>query len=673
MTEIFAGGRYTLVRRIAQGGMGEVLLAQFPGDMVLGLSTGLVVLKRVIPHHPNRANQAAMLREEGRVGLRLLHENLVETFFVDEDNGDPLLVMEYLSGRAMSQVLGQAKKRKEKVPVEVALAVLRGAACGLHFAHTLTDRGRPLGLVHRDVSPANIFVTFDGRVKVIDFGVAKADDSQIKTSTGVLKGKLGYMSPEHTLGEKLGPPADLWSLGVCFWETLCAERLFANPSPSATLQAISEKPIPSPRSHRPDLSAEVEELCMRLLERSRERRIASGSALVEAIDALPEASELPRVDIGRWLSGNFPEEAEVGESEARRGARMRRRIPIPIGLVRGTAAAGPSEEEAPTVVMGAVRLPPADPGGAGQLGAELADLAEDVDEAATVRVKLADLPIDIEDSTRRATAGGLLADAESDERSRVTASGTQPAGRELNREPEVVITRSVVGPEVSPERRSSAASPSRGAPAGPAAGASPLTSSFAARGVAARATVPIAVRSSSWIAVAFGTFGALALAMGLAFGILAPEPAMRPVVAWDDPTGRHSIVGAAQDAPPHARPVDLARPFLKVDGQIRELPAAWLEERLASSGVRLRASLPSSPRATAAALLPVIIAALGVLALAAALPALVVARSKPRMVAQVLLLVGAMVGVALAVKLGALSWPGLEAWQARPTIELKSG
>src|SRR5690606_34862233 len=129
-------------------------------------------------------------------------------------------LIELLAGRSMAQVLGQAKKRGEMVPVDVALAVLRGAACGLHFAHTLRGPdGTSLGLVHRDVSPANIFVTFDGRVKVIDFGVAKSDDSEPKTATGILKGKLGYMSPEQSLGQsKLTAQADVWSLGVFFWE-----------------------------------------------------------------------------------------------------------------------------------------------------------------------------------------------------------------------------------------------------------------------------------------------------------------------------------------------------------------------------------------------------------------------------------------------------------------------
>jgi serine/threonine-protein kinase len=169
--------------------MGEVLLSEFVGDN--DLTPGLVVVKRILPGpagEPPAESQIRMLREEGRLGARLLHDNIIETLRIEEDVAAPLLVIELLAGRSLAQVLGQAKKRKESVPIDVALAILRGASCGLNFAHTLRGPdGSSLGLVHRDVSPANIFVTFDGRVKVIDFGVAKSADSEIRTATGILK------------------------------------------------------------------------------------------------------------------------------------------------------------------------------------------------------------------------------------------------------------------------------------------------------------------------------------------------------------------------------------------------------------------------------------------------------------------------------------------------------
>ncbi|HEY1099525.1 MAG TPA: protein kinase, partial [Myxococcota bacterium] len=178
--EVLGNGRYTVQRRLAAGGMGEVLLADFVGDGEI--TPGLLVVKRILsvaPGVPPAEGQVRMLLEEGRLGLRLQHDNIVETFRTEVDDNNPLLVIELLAGKSMAQVLGQAKKQARPIPVEIALQVLRGACCGLHFAHTLKGPdGSALGLVHRDVSPANIFVTFDGKVKVIDFGVAKSEDSE---------------------------------------------------------------------------------------------------------------------------------------------------------------------------------------------------------------------------------------------------------------------------------------------------------------------------------------------------------------------------------------------------------------------------------------------------------------------------------------------------------------
>ena|GEM_PF-960042 len=326
--------RFKVVRRLAAGGMGEVLLADFKGDRKLQVSGGFVVVKRNLQNHPNMASQNAMLREEGRLGLRLLHENLVQTFSLEDLSAeDPILIMEFMAGKSMAQVLGAAKRSRTPLPVDVALKILRLSACGLHFAHALSDdHGNGLGLVHRDVSPANIFVTFDGKVKVIDFGVAKAKDSEIKTSQGILKGKIGYMSPEHATGDKLDPRADLWSLGVVLWEMLVADRLFAGQNPAATLFQIANRDIDPPSTRRPDIPPAVDQLCVRLLTRDRNLRTFTGAQLVAEIDAM--GYNLDAVDLGRFLSQRFPEDAETGVADARRAARYMGKEPVPSGIVR---------------------------------------------------------------------------------------------------------------------------------------------------------------------------------------------------------------------------------------------------------------------------------------------------------------------------------------------------
>ncbi|MCC7069813.1 MAG: protein kinase [Deltaproteobacteria bacterium] len=659
MSEQLAGGRFNVVRRLAQGGMGEVLLAEFAGDTALRLSAGLVVVKRVLPDHPNRAHQADLLREEGRVSLRLLHENLVETFFVDEHDGDPLIVMEFLSGRAMSQVLGQAKKHKEPVPVDVALALLRAAACGLHFAHTLQDRGRPLGLIHRDVSPANLFVTFDGRVKVIDFGVAKADDSEIRTSTGILKGKLGYMSPEHALGEELTPAADLWSLGVLFWETLCAERLFASPSPSQTLSAISERPVPPPTTLRADLPAHIVALCMQLLERDLDKRVATGADLVDRIDRLPQATALPRVDLGGWLSDRFPEEADVGRHEAARGARMQRRVPMPLGLVEGSAQPAPSEAEAPTLVIGAQAMLQA----VDRLRADDATNAEQAPVGSTSE-ELPTKPVTVQ-RTPGESPGSLLADPDEPSSSRAV-----PMTVDLS--PTAVLPPEVMSaalrPLNSPIEESSAG---RRVPAGTSV---ETDTGFSRAGQQSTATLPVVERRGSWIAVAGLTFGLLALAMGVGFAFAAPQMTPVDVYAYRAPQGHEVLVALPSHAPDASavRRVSMSAPVARCAGDPtpRLCTTDELERLLRTSGVWQRASLPPMLRAQVALLLPVLIAGLGLLALAFSLPALLVHSKGARTVTRVVLLAVAAAVAWYAVEAGALSWPGLRAWRQQPRLEL---
>lgn len=660
MSERLAGGRFTVVRRLAQGGMGEVLLVEFAGDNALRLSAGLLVVKRVLPDHPNRAHQATMLREEGRVSLRLLHENLVETFFVDEHDGDPLIVMEFLSGRAMSQVLGQAKKRREHVPVDVALALMRAAACGLHFAHTLQDRGRPLGLIHRDVSPANLFVTFDGRVKVIDFGVAKADDSEIRTSTGILKGKLGYMSPEHALGENLTPAADMWSLGVLFWETLCAERLFASPSPSQTLAAISERPIPLPTTLRPEIAPHVVELCMKLLERDLERRVPTGAQLVQLIDRLPEAAALPRVDLGGWLSGRFPEEAGLGKNEAAHCARMQRRVPVPIGLAEGSAHAGPSEDEAPTLVIGA------------QAMLQAIDRLR-IEDAATNRpsggagIDSGELPTRPLSVGRAGAAfvGRLLADP---------AESSQPhaASEHMDMSATTVLPSEVISAALRPLNPPSGGSD--GVAQGPVGTSVGMPSGFSGQQQLSTATMPVVDRGTSWVAVAGLTFGLLAIAMGIGFAFAAPRIEPVDVYAYQAPAGHEVLVALPEHAPdPKAvRRVSLSEPTLRFPSDLapRSYAPAELERLLRDAGVWSRAALPPTTRAQIAVLLPVLIAALGLLALAFSLPGLLLAGAGARNVVRTLLLAVAAGGIWFAVDGGALSWPGLRAWAEQPRLEL---
>ncbi len=625
--EQLAGGRYRVVRRLAQGGMGEVLLAQFPGDTTLAISPGLVVVKRVIKDANNRPHQCRMLREEARISLRLLHENLVESFFLDEDAGDPILVMEFLTGQSLAQVLGAAKKKKHFLPIDVVLGLIRAAACGLHFAHTVTDKGRPLGLIHRDVSPANIFLTYDGRVKVIDFGVAKADDSEIRTSTGVLKGKLGYMSPEHASGDvTLLPATDLWSLGVVLWESLCAERLFSNPSPADTLMAIANKPIPPPTVLRPDIPAPVAALCARLLERDQHRRIRTGAELVAALDGISGGQALSSATLGGFLSQRFAEQAQGGVHEAARCSKMRRSTPVAIGLSQGTAAQLPLEADAPTLVMTA------------SSAAELMQRARQ----------------DVTDEDRFAAAP--------------VTHVTVPRARTMASEPSadahtIAQIMAVTGFNAHPPLEMPARTVAVPAANGPAASVPRPATRTGQR-------APAAIESAQWLHGATLTFGILAVAMGALFSFLAPVPDVAGVVVYADNDGTDVVVALPSDVPAGHTPrlFSLARPpILHVaSAAAPALTAQSAYAALAEAGVLTRASLPRTLRARVAALLPLVMVMLGMLSLALAIPGWLLAGQRRRR-AQIGCVIVAVVASVWWLYTGGLGWPGFGAYRNVPT------
>ena len=794
MSERLVSGRYEVLRRLAVGGMGEVLLAEFAGDD--DLSPGLLVVKRSLtgPGGDTAAeSQLQMLREEGRLGLRLRHDNIVETLRIEENGGNPLLVMELLAGRSMAQVLAQAKKRKENVPIDVALAVLRGAACGLHFAHTLKGAdGAALGLVHRDISPANIFVTFDRRVKVIDFGVAKSADSEIKTATGILKGKLGYMSPEQSIGEgTLTPQADVWSLGVFFWEMLLAERLFHSPNPTATLMQISNRELTRPSATRADVPAAVDELCMSMLTRPLDRRFKSCAAIVEAIDALPDGGGVARADLGAWLAGRFPEEADAGARDAARSARRLRARPVPQGLSDG-AVAVLADDEADTGIMSSdLRR--------ALLGTEPGGIPEDTSEPelATVRLdantveelRRASLARSDDDQLATERIGPELlviarqqALAEATARNTPAAAPTQPSGPPTvdpppRAPPQNVATAPIVRPQATfaqaplttpapqrapfspppnfvptapPAGRATTAAPATPAPptrpasggaaapsvgpgalappaanvptgaaripAAPGAGASaqfppPPTTGTSPQAAAARAptqtpavptpnapstkapspNVPapqvsptsvsppngaagvLAAAETSWLAVAVATFGALVLLIGIVFSLLMP--ATQPhFYAFADAGGFDVVVGDRDQAPAGAvvrEIVPATNPLLRRAGAVgaAPVPGDELSAQLRMAGVWARASVPTTPRARTAALMPVLIVGLGLLALAFALPTFVVRRKGALRGVRVGGIVVVAVVIGALVQFGGLGWPGRAVTTSSPRLE----
>jgi serine/threonine-protein kinase len=275
--------------------MAEVLLARLSGPS--GFER-VVVLKRILPHLAGLSSFVQMFLDEARIIARIHHPNVVDVYELGTETGELFMVMEYLAGESISSVLKRLVSRNETMPPRLAAFVVAEACAGLHAAHELSDDEKnPLGVVHRDVSPQNVFVTFDGAVKVIDFGIAKAADRIARTEAGDVKGKLEYMSPEQCKNEALDRRTDVFALGIVLYELLARRRLFKRPSPAATVRAVLHDPIVPPSRLAPDCPASLDAVCMRALAREPGARYATAlemrrdlMAAVAAIggDHLPE-------------------------------------------------------------------------------------------------------------------------------------------------------------------------------------------------------------------------------------------------------------------------------------------------------------------------------------------------------------------------------------------------
>src|SRR6478672_9281511 len=242
-------GRYRLLGEMARGGMGIVYVAAAQGPA--GFSK-LVALKELRPDLVEDEEFLTMFLEEARMAARLNHPNIVQTNDVDEHSGRHFIAMEYLEGRSLYHVTKRFAARGG-FPQRMALSVLRDALAALDYAHELSGfDGRPLGFVHRDVSPHNIFVTFEGHTKVLDFGIAQARDSSIETKMGVLKGRVNYMAPEQ-LSRRADRRSDIFSVGAILYEILSGRRLWQGLDEIEILAALTRSEIPTLRALNPDL------------------------------------------------------------------------------------------------------------------------------------------------------------------------------------------------------------------------------------------------------------------------------------------------------------------------------------------------------------------------------------------------------------------------------------
>jgi serine/threonine protein kinase len=273
-------GKYELLRKIASGGMGQVFLARERSSV-----ERLVVLKLILPHLSEDEEFLSMFLEEARLVARLQHPNLVTILDLSEVEGRHCLAMEYVQGDDVRRLDKQARLKGRLLPPGLVLRIISEAAAGLDYAHKARDaQGIPLKLVHRDVSPQNILVGFDGAVKIIDFGVAKAAGSGHQTATGVLKGKYPYMSPEQASGHHVDARSDQFALGVVMWELLTGKRLFKGESDMMTLRLVKDCQVPPPSQINPRLPPGLDSLVLRALAPTPDKRYPDCAAFRLALE-----------------------------------------------------------------------------------------------------------------------------------------------------------------------------------------------------------------------------------------------------------------------------------------------------------------------------------------------------------------------------------------------------
>ena len=277
-------GRYVLLERIGSGGMAEVFRAVAHG--LEGFQRTFVV-KRIRADHTLEADFLNMFVNEARICAVLDHENIVQIYDFGEVDGCYFLTMEYLRGKDLSTVLRKLYACKQSLDPGVVAYLGCKVARGLAYAHGLAAGGEPLDIIHRDVSPSNIMLLRSGGVKLLDFGIAKTRPKfnvGENTETGVCKGKLPDLSPEHVDGQALDARSDVFGLGVVLWEALTGRRLFVGRTDFETMQNVLKRPIPAPSLLRPEIPIELDRIVVRALERDRNRRYQSARALADDLE-----------------------------------------------------------------------------------------------------------------------------------------------------------------------------------------------------------------------------------------------------------------------------------------------------------------------------------------------------------------------------------------------------
>lgn len=319
---------YILGQVVARGGMAEVYRGLHVGQDGF---RRLVAIKRILPHHAQNAEFTEMFKDEAHIGQRLQHANIVKVEGFDIIQGSPSIIMEFIDGSDLRAVLSAVESKKtapgkrNSMPNGLCAYIIAEAARGLHYAHTRYDdlTNKPLNIVHRDISPQNLLISWEGEVKITDFGIAAADRDfkQTETKAGIVKGKYSYMSPEQISGKKCDPKTDIFALSVVMWEMLALRRLFTADNEIEVIELVRHCKIPGRlKDFNPNVSDELESIVMRGLHKDPRKRYESMEALEKTLRAYLSKNNptISGADLSSFVKDYLSDKRELAQEEMRK-------------------------------------------------------------------------------------------------------------------------------------------------------------------------------------------------------------------------------------------------------------------------------------------------------------------------------------------------------------------
>ena len=308
-------GKYLILDHLVDGGMAKISRARYLGEQ----ANKVVAIKMVQPQFSNDEAFVRMFQDELNITFGMLHPNIMQVYDYGKTNGQLYTSMEYIHGANLKQYLDRLKEKKVVFPVEISCYIISQVCLGLHYAHTFTDKlsGKPYNIVHRDISPHNIMLTYDGAVKVIDFGIAKANSNSEATQAGTIKGKLSYLAPEYLDGLELDARYDEFAVGITLWELLCSRKLFQAPNDLAVLKQIQACKIAPPSSINPSVPKELDAIVMKALSKDRANRYDNLDQMNRALVRFlySQYPDFNASDLNTFAEDLFKKEIEVDRAK----------------------------------------------------------------------------------------------------------------------------------------------------------------------------------------------------------------------------------------------------------------------------------------------------------------------------------------------------------------------